>query len=485
MNLFKLSWKYLAAKPLTTLLSIVLVALGIGLASFIFLVNRQFEDRLYKNIDNIDLVIGAKGSPLQMILSSVYHVDVPTGNIPLKDCAIGVLKNPYIEKAIPLALGDNYDGYRIVGTDHQFVDHYKAKVVQGSIFKHDLEVTVGSRVAEKLNLKIGDTFYGSHGLVQDGGHVHETMPYEVVGVFKASNLILDQLILTNVSSVWRMHEGHDHSDDDGHDHSDDDGHDHSDHSGHDHSDHSGHDHSDHEGHDHSDHSGHDHSDHSGHDHSDHSGHDHSDHSGHDHRPKKVKKNLPPLSSEGKEITAYLVQYKKDKDGNTSMRATVEATLIIDEYSQSAGYAKPAIQLQRLMEMTGVGMSLLQKLALLILFISAFSMFIALYTSLKERKYEIALMRVMGASKLKLFAVIVMEGILVSIAGYLLGTFVSHLSMEIMSAGLEQTYKYSFTGWMYLKEEFYLLLASVVIGILAALLPAYEAYKVDISKTLTQ
>ncbi len=105
MNLFKLSWKYLAAKPLTTLLSIVLVALGIGLASFIFLVNRQFEDRLYKNIDNIDLVIGAKGSPLQMILSSVYHVDVPTGNIPLKDCAIGVLKNPYIEKAIPLALG--------------------------------------------------------------------------------------------------------------------------------------------------------------------------------------------------------------------------------------------------------------------------------------------------------------------------------------------------------------------------------------------
>ena len=289
------------------------------------------------------------------------------------------------------------------------------------------------------------------------------------------------------------HSGHDHSDHSGDDHSDHEGHDHSDHSGHDHSDHEGHDHSDHEGHDHGDHEGHDHSDHEGHDHGDHDGHDHGDqsghddgdHSGNDHRPKKVKKNLPPLSSEGKEITAYLVQYKKDKDGNTSMRATVEATLIIDEYSQSAGYAKPAIQLQRLMEMTGVGMSLLQKLALLILFISAFSMFIALYTSLKERKYEIALMRVMGASKLKLFAVIVMEGILVSIAGYLLGTFVSHLSMEIMSAGLEQTYKYSFTGWMYLKEEFYLLLASVVIGILAALLPAYEAYKVDISKTLTQ
>jgi putative ABC transport system permease protein len=459
MNLFKLSWKYLVSKPLSTLLSIVLVALGIGLASFIFLVNHQFEERLYKNIENIDLVVGAKGSPLQMILSSVYHVDVPTGNIPLEDCKIGVLKNPYIQKAIPLALGDNFDGYRIVGTDHQFVDHYDAKIAKGNLFEQDLEVTLGARVAQKMGLNIGDTFYGSHGLVQDGGHVHETLPYEVVGVFEASNLILDQLILTNVSSVWRMHADHDHEG------------------------HADHDHEGHADHDHEGHADHDHEGHADHDHEGHADHDHEAHADHDHQ--KTKTTLPPLSDKGKEITAYLVQYKKDKDGNTSMRATVEATLIIDQYSQSAGYAKPAIQLQRLMEMTGVGMSLLQNLAILILFISAFSMFISLYNSLKERKYEVALMRVMGATKIKLFSIIVIEGVLVALSGYILGTFLSHLSMELISANLEETYKYSFTGLLYLTEELYLLAAALMIGFWAALIPAYEAYKVDISQTLTQ
>jgi putative ABC transport system permease protein len=512
MNLFKLSWKYLMAKPFATLLSVVLVALGVSLTSVLFLLNDQFQDRLYRNIENIDLVVSAKGSPLQMILSSVYHIDAPTGNIPLEECKIGVHKNPYIQKAIPLALGDSYDGFRIVGTDTQFVSHYDARVDKGRVFKNDLEVTVGSRAAKQLDLRIGSTFYGSHGLVKEGGHVHETYAYEVVGIFKESNLVLDQLILTNVSTVWRMHddhEGHDH-DEDGHDDHDDhdhghEGHDHEDH-GHDDHDHEGHDHDDHshEGPDHDDHGheGHDHDDHSheGHDHDDHGheGHDHDDHGheghdhghddhghddhGHEHKPKVV---LEPISAEGKDITAYLVQYKKDKDGNTSMRATVEATQIIDEYSESIGYAKPAIQLQHLLEMTGVGMDFLTALALIIILISAFSMFISLYSSLADRRYEMALMRVMGASGTKLFSMIILEGLLVAVFGFLLGTLISHAGMEIMAAELEETYKYTFSGFVFLKEEGLLAAGTLLIGFLAAVIPAVQAYNTDISETLSK
>lgn len=524
MNLLKLSWNYLADKPFSTLLSTILVALGVSLTSILFLLNKQFQDRLYKNIDGIDLVVGAKGSPLQMILSSVYHIDAPTGNIPLKESFV-VTKNPYIEKAIPLALGDSYNGFRIVGTDSQYVAHFNGKVAEGRLVKKDLEVNVGSRTAEKLDLKIGSTFYGSHGLIEEGGHVHETYAYEVVGILEETNLILDQLILTSVSTVWRMHDDHGH-DHEGHDHGDahnHDAHDHDahDHDSHDHGDthnddahaHEGHDHGDahnedahnHEGHDHdhSDghnddahaHGGHDHSDH-GHDHDAHDhgdghnhdthdhgdAHNHDDHN-HDHGP-KPSKALPPISKEGKEVTAYLVQYKKDGQGNTSMRAVVEAAQIIEENSESLGYAKPAIQLQRLLEMTGLGMDFLSALAFIIILISAFSMFISLYSSLKERRYEMALMRVMGATPSKLFMMIIMEGVLVAAAGLILGLLISHIGVQIMAADLEETYKYNFSGFIFLKEELYLGLGALTIGFLAAVIPALQSYDADISETLS-
>lgn len=439
MNLLKLSWNYLADKPFSTLLSTILVALGVSLTSILFLLNKQFQDRLYKNIEGIDLVVGAKGSPLQMILSSVYHIDAPTGNIPLKESFV-VTKNPYVEKAIPLALGDSYNGFRIVGTDSQYVAHFNAKVAKGRLVDNDLEVNVGARAAEKLGLKLGDNFYGSHGLVEEGGHVHETYAYEVVGILEETNLILDQLILTNVSTVWRMHDDH------GHDHDE-------------------HDHGDthaHEGHDHG---------------------DAHDHEGHDHKP-KVAKILPPISKEGKEVTAYLVQYKKDGQGNTSMRAVVEAAQIIEDNSESLGYAKPAIQLQRLLEMTGLGMDFLTILAFIIILISAFSMFISLYSSLKERRYEMALMRVMGATPAKLFVIIILEGILVAAAGLILGLLISHIGVQAMAADLEETYKYNFSGFIFLKEELYLGLGALFIGFLAAVLPAFQAYNADISETLS-
>jgi len=249
MNLLKLSWKYLMAKPLATLLSVVLVALGVSLTSILFLLNKQFQDRLYKNIEGIDLVVSAKGSPLQMILSSVYQIDAPTGNIPLKESFV-VTKNPFVEKAIPLAMGDTYKGYRIVGTDSQYLKHFDVAVIEGKHFEQDLEVTVGARCADKLGLKVGDTFYGSHGFVKDGGHTHETYAYEVVGILEKSNKVVDQLILTNVASVWRMHEDHAHEDEHAHGDAHGDGHDHDHGDGHDHDHGDGHDHDHGDGHDH-------------------------------------------------------------------------------------------------------------------------------------------------------------------------------------------------------------------------------------------
>ncbi|CAA6802691.1 MAG: Unknown protein, partial [uncultured Aureispira sp.] len=205
--------------------------------------------------------------------------------------------------------------------------------------------------------------------------------------------------------------------------------------------------------------------------------------GHEHAPKKTK-ILPPISKEGKEVTAYLVQYKKDGQGNTSMRAVVEAAQIIEDNSESIGCAKPAIQLQRLLEMTGLGMGFLTALAFIIIIISAFSMFISLYSSLKERRYEMALMRVMGATPFKLFVIIVLEGVLVAAAGLILGLLISHLGVQVMAADLEETYKYNFSGFIFLMEEVYLVFGALFIGFLAAIIPGMQAYKADISETLS-
>lgn len=172
------------------------------------------------------MVVGAKGSPLQLILSSVYHIDNPTGNIPYKE-AKELSKNPMVESTIPLSFGDSYNGYRIVGTTHDYVDLYEATLKEGQLWTYPLDVVLGSTVADIHQLQLGDTFHGSHGLVE-GGHVHDEHIYYVVGILEPSNTILDKLILTNTESVWQVHhhetEEHVCDDPDHHHHHDDSDH---------------------------------------------------------------------------------------------------------------------------------------------------------------------------------------------------------------------------------------------------------------------
>ena len=156
MNIFKLSWKNLTSKPLAMLLSLVLFALGVGLISLLLLINKQLEDKFQKNLAGIDLVIGAKGSPLQLILNSMYHIDAPTGNITIGE-AKAFLRDghPLIKVAVPLSVGDSYKSYRIIGTNHKILELYGAKIGSGQLWKEDFEVKIAETHADIMNLKIG------------------------------------------------------------------------------------------------------------------------------------------------------------------------------------------------------------------------------------------------------------------------------------------------------------------------------------------
>ena len=130
MNLASLSASYLRARPLNTVLSVLLLALGVGTIVLLLLVVGQAEERMQRDARGIDLVVGAKGSPMQLMLAGIYHLDAPTGNIPLAS-AQALAKNRFIKKAMPLALGDSWQGRRIVGADKMYAEHYGAELRAG------------------------------------------------------------------------------------------------------------------------------------------------------------------------------------------------------------------------------------------------------------------------------------------------------------------------------------------------------------------
>ncbi|SDG67579.1 FtsX-like permease family protein [Janthinobacterium sp. YR213] len=204
MNAATLAWRALRHKPLASSLNLLLVAIGIAMMTFILGVSSQLEEHAERDAQGIDLVVGAKGSPLQLILSSVYHADIPTGNIP--DSALAALAaQPLVKSAIPLALGDNFHGFRIVGSTTALLDHYGAHLAQGKLFTQAMQAVFGARAARETGATLGASFAGSHGLAA-GGEVHEHAPYTVTGILAPTGTVLDRLILTPVASVWQVHE---------------------------------------------------------------------------------------------------------------------------------------------------------------------------------------------------------------------------------------------------------------------------------------
>jgi len=203
LGLFYQAARNVRSKPLQTALSLALLAFGVGMVSLMLLTEKQVNDAFERNIKDIDLVLGAKGSPLQLILANVYHIDAPTGNI-LQAEAEKVLKHPYIASGIPLAYGDNHEGYRIVGTEHAYVAHYDGSLAEGRLWDAPFEVTLGARVADNLGMGLGDTFYSAHGLT-DQTDVHTDKTFTVVGILEPSGSVMDQLILTPMESIWNVH----------------------------------------------------------------------------------------------------------------------------------------------------------------------------------------------------------------------------------------------------------------------------------------
>jgi putative ABC transport system permease protein len=295
-------------------------------------------------------------------------------------------------------------------------------VQEGRAFTKNFEVIIGNSLAKKMNLKVGDTFLGSHGDAAEG-ELHEDHPYIVTGIAAPTGKVADNLILCNVPSVWAMHdeEGHSHTEAEEHEE-----------------------------------------------------HNHKHAEGAAHSNKEHHEEI--VNEEGKEITAVLIKFR------SKMGIIMWPRLIAQNTKMQA--ASPAIEINRLFSLFGIGLQALQYLAYGIMFISGISIFIALYNTLKERKYEFALLRVNGASRLQLLWLVLIESLLLCITGFIFGTVVGRIALILISASSEAEFKMSFNPFVFVwQKEGYLLGLTIFVGILAAVIPAVKAYSLNISKTL--
>jgi putative ABC transport system permease protein len=401
MNLASLSASYLRARPLNTLLSVMLLALGVATIVLLILVVGQLEERMHRDARGIDLVVGAKGSPMQLILAGIYHVDAPTGNIPLA-AAHELEKNRFIRKAIPLALGDSWKGYRIVGAPKAYADHYSARLAAGGFYAKPMEAVLGAEVAVRTGVSVGGTFTGAHGIGSEPGQEHADAPYTVVGVLEKTDSVLDRLVLTSIDSVWQVHEAHQGPEDEA-----------------------------------------------------------------------DRKAL----EEAREVTVLLVQY-------SSPLAAAALPRQINSQSELQA-ASPAYETARLFRMVGVGVEALRAFAVVLIFAAALSVFIALYTALEERRYDLAVMRTLGASRAKLFGLLMGEGIALALIGALIGLALGHGLAALLGLWLSTQGQPAVAGLEWRPEELWVLAVALGVGVVAAALPAFRAYRTEVSRTLAQ
>jgi putative ABC transport system permease protein len=411
----KLAWKNIWFKPLNTVLSVILLTSSVAIITTLILVEKQFEEKFSSNIENVDLVLGAQGSPLQLILSSVYQVDTPPGNISY-DSAKVWMNHPFVEKAIPLAFGDNYRGYKILGTTTDYLAKFNAKVIDGVLFEKNFEVVVGSEIAQKLNLQVGEEFFGSHGDAKEG-EVHDNYAYKVVGIASKTGKVVDNLIVCTIPTVWQMHHQHEENPAHGEE-------------------------------------------------------------GHVHEPDEhehVEADLT-IDEPNMEITAVLLKIRNQMAKLTWQRVIPQNTKM--------QAVSPAFEVNRLFGLFGIGVTALQYLAYGIMMISGISIFIALYTTLKERESEFALLRVNGARRFQLLKIVMMESLLLCVVGFIFGSILGRIALNMLSNASEADFKMSFDPYTFLwQKEGVLLLVTLLVGCIAALIPAIKAYNLNISKTL--
>ena len=458
MNIATIAWKNLCQRSLASSLTALSVALGVMLMVAVLVIYGILQSTFSQRTINYDLIVGAKGDPLQLVLSTVYHISPPIENLPYR-YYLDWKKDKRIEAAIPLAMGDvtQEGSFPIVGTIPEFFEiDYAPKrkfLIKGGAFRRPFDAYNGSRVAIQNGWAVGATLKLVHGGAETG-HVHNE-EFTVVGILAPTGTPHDKTVYVNLEGFYQI-EGHDKPLNEAitrerefyretpltelemaaeitrlqaqfgmHDHG-----------------------------------GHDHGGH------DHGGHDHG---GHDHLHE-----LPPVQ---KQVTAVLLLCKG---------LTVGPLIAGDlKKGYQAQAVNPIFPMQKLMDQfLRPATDLLLVLTILIIIVSGIGIFVSIYNSMAARRREIAIMRALGAQRLTVFAIILAESIILCVGGGVFGLIFGH-GLVFAAAPLVESY----TGLIvnpraFDPQELILFPALLVLAALVGILPGLTAYRTDVAESLS-
>lgn len=449
MNVTTIAWKSVKQRALASALTAFSVALGVMLMVAVLVIYSVLGNTFSQNSFGYDLIVGPKGSPLQLVLSTVYHVNPPIENLPYRYFR-ELEQDPRVALAIPVAIGDTTEqgGFPIVGTiPRYFVEDYAPRrkfLIRGQTLRRPFDALIGAHVAKANGWDIGSKFKMVHGGA-DTGHVHNE-EFTVVGVLKGTGTPNDKSVFVHLDGFYLI-QGHDKPFDEAiirereffgepalskeelatevarlkkkysHEH---------------------------------------------HDH----GHDH----GHDHF-----EEVPDLQ---KEVTSILVNCK----------TPIAANLLSGELKKGfkAMGVNPIFPMRQLMDDVLGGIKLLLLvLTGLIIVVSGIGIFVSIYNSMAARQKEIAIMRALGARRSTVLSIILAESILLCLGGGLLGLLLGHGLVFIAGPIIEVRAGILMDPWSFDPLEFTLFPALLVLGSLVGLVPGLAAYRTDVASALTR
>ncbi len=410
-----LTYKSIKNRKFTSFLCVLSISLSVTLFLGIERIRNGAREGFTNTISKTDLIIGAKGGPLQLLLYTVFHIGGAVNNIRMSTYE-EIKSNHLVEWAIPISLGDAYRGYRVVATDENFFMHYrfrgdkKIEFESGVMPTETFDVVLGSEVAKKLNLKIGDPIVLSHGISSEAILSHDSTPFHIVGIMTNTQTPIDTGVYINLYGMEAMHFGWESGVPDGA----------------------------------------------------------------KINPDRFKKENIKIS----QLTSFMVKLK-------SRIAVLKMRREIDQFEKEPIMAIiPALALQEMWQTIGYVEQILFLVSLCVLLVGVLSILISLYTSINERRREMAILRSLGASSRHVFALLLYESSFLVLLGCIFGVGALYGLLIFVRPWLESNFSVYLQVQPLSVSEWYYLLGIFIAGTLAGLIPAVKAYMNSLQDGLT-
>jgi putative ABC transport system permease protein len=465
MNMFQLVFKNMRQRALGTWLTLLSVVLGVALATAVLIIQRQGERVVAQSDFGYDMIVGPKGGALNLVLNSIYGLGNAQGSIPWRVFTnLSTTERANVRWAVPFMVGDTWQGYRIMGTtplmfgfddDLNPVDPARGFNVrpdkpfafaQGGVFHpQKFQGVVGSEVAARLNMKLGDTFQMEHG--GKASDVHEET-WTVVGILRPTRTAMDRTLFVPLVSSWAVPE---HSDGlaaiaavQGMSQIDD---------------------------------------------FEHTAAPSTAPAGEFVVQTSQTAKAPPYTMEGD-----LIRLRGDastwKISGAFVRTRGGITFATLDWrinnQLSAMSVNPAEEMRVFFSTFMKGSTwLLLGLAVLVSTVAAISILVSIYNSVSARRREIAILRALGATKERILSIICLEAVLIGLIGGLVGVLLGHGLAAVGSVLLERSTGQALQAWGVGITEFYYLTGVVILSALAGLVPALKAYRTSVADNLVE